>query len=68
MAPINTIQNNTKSGNVAEWLTRGASDLRITDHVGSNPVRGKLLFPRARNFKFIAKYWLVPGTDLRVFQ
>ena len=34
--------------------------------MGSNPVRGKPLFPRARNFTLIAQYWLVPGPDLRL--
>jgi hypothetical protein len=34
---------------MAEWLTRRTSNLRIAD-VGSNHVRGKLLFPWARNF------------------
>ena len=34
--------------------------------MGSNPVRVKSMFPRARNFTLIAQYWLVPGTDSRV--
>jgi hypothetical protein len=52
---------------MAEWLTCPANNLRIAGCMGSNPVRGKLLFPQARNFTLIAKYWLVQGTDLRVF-
>jgi hypothetical protein len=35
-------------------------NLRIADSMGSNPVRGKQLISSARNFTFIAKYWLVP--------
>ena len=33
------------SGDVAEWLTRWASSLRIAVHVGLNPVNGESLFP-----------------------
>ena len=33
------------SGGVVEWLTRVTSNLRIASHMGSNPVRSKLLFP-----------------------
>jgi hypothetical protein len=35
--------------------------------MGSNPVRGKLIFPFVRNFTLIAQYWLVQGMDSRVF-
>jgi hypothetical protein len=55
-------------GGVAKWLTCWISNLRIAGPVGSNPVRGKPMFPLATNFKFIAQYWLVLGTDLEVFQ
>jgi hypothetical protein len=41
-------------GGVAVWLMRWTSNLRIADRVGSNPIRGKPLFPRARNFTFIS--------------
>ena len=58
---------NCESGGVVEWVTRQTSNLRITSRMGSNPVRGKPLFPWARNFTLIAQYWLAPGTDLRVF-
>ena len=54
-------------GGVFEWITCQTSIQMITSSMGSNPVRGKLLFPWARNFILIAQYWLVPGTDLRVF-
>ena len=55
-------------GGVVKWLTHQISNLRIAGCMGSNPVRGKVLFPSARNFTLIAQYWLVvPGTDSRVF-
>ena len=45
--------------NAAAW-----SNLRITSRMGSNSVRDKPLFPRARNFTLIAAicwlYYLVP--------
>jgi hypothetical protein len=34
-----------ESSGVAEWLTSQTSNVRIADHVGSNPVRAKPLFP-----------------------
>ena len=49
------------------WLTHLTSNLRIVSGMGSNPVRDKSLFPWAWNFTLIAQYWLVPGTDSRVF-
>jgi hypothetical protein len=36
---------NKNNGGVAERLTRRISNLRIAGRVGSNPVRGKRLFP-----------------------
>jgi hypothetical protein len=53
-------------GGMAEWLTHWTSNIMIDSRMGSNPVRGMSLFPGARNFTFIAQYWLVPGTDSKV--
>jgi hypothetical protein len=50
--------------NIARYNKKLAMLLVVTQC--SNPVRGKLLFPCARNFTLTAKYWLVPGTDLSV--
>ena len=33
------------TGGVVKWLTGWTSNLRITSNIGSNPVKGKLLFP-----------------------
>ena len=44
---------------IASWTSK----LMIPSHFGSNPVKGKLMFLSAKNFKQIAQYWLVPGTD-----
>ena len=52
--------------NVRSYNTR-TSNLRIPRRVGSNPGRGKPLLPWARHFTLIARYWLVPWTDSRVF-
>ena len=52
--------------NAVDWLMHQTSNLRIARHMGSNPVKDKPLFPSARNFTLITKYWLIPGTDLRV--
>lgn len=52
---------------VKEWLMRQIISLRIASHMDSNPVRGKLMVPCARNSTLIASYWLVPGMDMRVF-
>ena len=43
------------------------ANLWIASSMGSNPVRDKPLFPQARNFTLITQYWLIPGTDSRVF-
>ena len=43
------------------WLIHQTNNLRITSHMGSKPVKGKPLFPQARNFTLIAQYWLVLG-------
>ena len=56
------------SGGVVEWITRRTGNVKIGNRMGSNPVRGKTLFPLARMFTLIAQYWLVPGTNLKVFQ
>ena len=63
----NNLQTKRLSGGVVEWLTRRTSSLRIAIRMCSNPVRDKPLFPWLRNFTLIAHYWLVPGTDSRVF-
>ena len=44
------------SDGVVEWLTHQTSNIRITSRMGSYPVRGKPLFPLARNFTLIAQY------------
>jgi hypothetical protein len=50
---------------MAERLTRRTSDLRIFSFVCSYPVRGKSLFPWARNFTLIVQHWLVPEMNIR---
>jgi hypothetical protein len=55
------VRNSTE---MAAWSS--GKRVRITSRMGSNPVRGKSLFPWARNFTLIAQYWLVPGTDSTV--
>jgi hypothetical protein len=39
--------------NLVEWLMGRTSNLRIANREGSNPVRGKPLFPLARNFTLV---------------
>ena len=49
------------SQNLDQYINqcKNTSILRIASHIGSNPVRGKPLFPWARNFTLIAQYKLV---------
>jgi hypothetical protein len=58
--------NHLSEGGTAEWLMHSTSKLMSVSRMGSYPIRGKLLFPWARNFTLIAQYWLVPGTDSKV--
>jgi hypothetical protein len=48
------IKINSVSGSMAEWLTHQTSNLKIAGWVGLNPIRGKSMFPLARNFTLIA--------------
>ena len=34
-----------KDGGMVEWLIHRSINLRIASHMGSNPVKDKLLFP-----------------------
>ena len=53
---------------MVELLTYSTINLWIAGNIGSNPIKGKPLFPLARIFTFIAQhYWLVLGTDLKVY-
>ena len=52
----NKYEMRSTGGGVVELLTRRTSNLRIASHMGSNPVRDKPLFPRARNFTLILIY------------
>jgi hypothetical protein len=51
------------SDSMAEWLTHQNSNFMIASRMGFNPIRGKFLFPWARNFTQLAEYWLVPEMD-----
>ena len=54
-------------GHVVKCLTYQTSNLRIASHIGSNPVRGKLVSCfLEQETTLIAQYWLVPGTGSRV--
>jgi hypothetical protein len=52
---------------MAKWITRQTINQRTAICASSNPIRGKLLFPLAKNYTLITQYWLVPETDLRMF-
>ena len=63
---VSQLRGRLLSDSMAELLTHQTSNFRIASRMGSNPVRGKLLFLWVKNFTLIAQFWLVPEMDSRV--